>query len=339
MSTRHIENKEIIKNFNDRIYGASVETIESIVNEYYHEDVKWYGPQPFNELEGKQALVDTFWKPFLAAIPDVQKDVYMHFAGNDPLFMDRDWVISSGNFVGTFENDWLDIPATKGSVWIRFVEFNKMVDGKIAQTFTLIDIFDLMRQAGFKFVKSLAPEINIPGPATHDGVIMGECDEEESKKSFQLVYDMIWKGLESFGEVEVNKLGMERYWHKDFMWYGPCGIGSTRGIKGFQEYHQKPFLKAVPDRTTVEDEDERAFFAEGKYCAYIGWTGLAATHTGPDWLGVPSTGNRIVMRCADLYRREGDYLAENWVFLDIIDILLQMGVDVFDRLRNKKYLL
>lgn len=339
MSTIHIENKSIIKNFNDSIYGASVDTIECIISKYFHEDVKWYGPQPFNEVEGRQALIDTFWRPFLTAFPDVQKDVYMHFAGNDPLFKDRDWVVSSGNFIGTFEDDWLDIPATKGVVWIRFVEFNKVEAGKIAQTFTLIDIFDLMRQAGFKFVKSLAPEIIIPGPATHDGVIMGECDEQESEKSFRIVYDMIWKGLESFEKVGIGKMGMERYWHKDFMWYGPCGIGSTRGIKGFEEYHQKPFLKAVPDRTTVKDENERAFFAEGNYCAYIGWGGLTATHTGPDWLGAPATGKHIVMRCSDLYRREGNYLVENWVFLDIIDILLQMGVDVFNRLRNKKYLL
>ncbi len=339
MSTIHTENKKIIMDFNESIHGATADTIGDIVNRYYHPDVDWKGPQPFNELEGRDALLETFWKPFVAAFPDLEKDVYMHFAGNDPQFADRDWVISSGNYVGTFKNDWLDIPATQGSVWIRYIEFNKVVEGKIAQTFTLIDILDLMRQAGLRFVPALAPEILIPGPATNDGVIMEQADETATQKSFQVVYDMIWKGLESFEDQGMGKMGLERYFDKDFMWYGPCGIGSMRGIRGFETYHQQPFLKAVPDRTTVEDESDRAFFAEGKYCAYIGWAGLTATHTGPDWLGMPATGKHIVMRCADLYRREGDLLVENWVMLDIIDILMQMGVDIFDRLKRRVYTL
>lgn len=36
---------------------------------------------------------------------------------------------------------------------------------------------------------------------------------------------------------------------------------------------------------------------------------------------------------------EGDLLVENWVLLDIIDMLLQMGIDVFDRLRKGQYLI
>ena len=38
--------------------------------------------------------------------------------------------------------------------------------------------------------------------------------------------------------------------------------------------------------------------------------------------------------CDDFWRREGDKLAENWVFIDKIDLLQQMGVDIFKRLRN-----
>jgi len=98
-------------------------------------------------------------------------------------------------------------------------------------------------------------------------------------------------------------------------------------------------LKAVPDRHAEEQATGRAFFAEGDYCAYSGWTGFEATHTGPDWLGLPVTNKRVNMRCIDLWRREGDFLAENWVFLDIIDILLQLGVDIFDRLKNRKHLI
>ena len=41
---------------------------------------------------------------------------------------------------------------------------------------------------------------------------------------------------------------MVKHWHPNFMWYGPAGIGTTRGMKGFEDYHQIPFLVAFPDR-------------------------------------------------------------------------------------------
>jgi hypothetical protein len=39
------------------------------------------------------------------------------------------------------------------------------------------------------------------------------------------------------------------------------------------------------------------------------------------------------MRVMDIWRREGELLAENWVFIDIPDVMAQAGVDVFARMR------
>ena len=30
------------------------------------------------------------------------------------------------------------------------------------------------------------------------------------------------------------------------MWYGPSGIGTTRGYKEFEDFHQDPFLEIFP---------------------------------------------------------------------------------------------
>ncbi len=35
------------------------------------------------------------------------------------------------------------------------------------------------------------------------------------------------------------------------------------------------------------------------------------------------------MRVMDWWRREGDVLTENWVLIDMIDVFLQLGVDLF----------
>jgi hypothetical protein len=40
------------------------------------------------------------------------------------------------------------------------------------------------------------------------------------------------------------------------------------------------------------------------------------------------------MRVVDIYRRDGDKLAENWVFIDLLHYLLLLGVDVLERSRT-----
>ena len=66
-----------------------------------------------------------------------------------------------------------------------------------------------------------------------------------------------------------------------------------------------------------------------------GWPSVSATHLGANWLGMPATGKEIHMRVMDFYRLDDDgLLSENWVPIDIIDILRQMGFDVFSRLRH-----
>jgi len=37
------------------------------------------------------------------------------------------------------------------------------------------------------------------------------------------------------------------------------------------------------------------------------------------------------MRVVDIYRREGNKLAENWVFIDLPWWLQQQGIDIFNR--------
>jgi hypothetical protein len=37
------------------------------------------------------------------------------------------------------------------------------------------------------------------------------------------------------------------------------------------------------------------------------------------------------MRVVDIYRRDGEKLAENWIFIDLLYFLMQQGVDVLGR--------
>jgi predicted ester cyclase len=323
------ERKQQIHEFSQRVHDATPETVDDLLAEYYHQDAEWHGPAPVERLNGVDAVADGYWQPLLRAFPDLEKNDYMLFGGE---FEGGEWVCATGNLVGTFEHEWLDIPPTGHATWLRYGEFHRFEDGQIVETRHLIDVLDLLRQAGYQFVPALGPEVVIPGPSTQDGVLLDEQEAAESETTLELVEGMI-DGLHDYEEHGLDGMGMEEYWHEDFMWYGPAGTGSTRGIDGFQDYHQGPFLDAFPDR---EGGDHVARFAEGNYCASTGWPSITATHLGDGWLGLPATGSDVTMRVMDFWRREGDLLAENWVFIDMIDLLDQLGVDVFERVREDK---
>jgi len=115
--------------------------------------------------------------------------------------------------------------------------------------------------------------------------------------------------------------GMEAFWAKDMKWYGPAGIGTKPTLKAFQEEHQLPFLHAFPNKEATDE----IRIAEGDYVAAKGFQ--QATHTG-NWLGIPASGAPVKIRYMDFWRAEGDKLVENWVLIDILDFLEQLGYDV-----------
>ena len=130
----------------------------------------------------------------------------------------------------------------------------------------------------------------------------------------------------------LDQMEMVRHWHPNFMWYGPAGIGTAHGLKGFEEYHQIPFLTAFPDRAGT-DIGHFIRIGDGYFVVTGGWGYLQATHTGNGFLGLPATGRRVKMRVMDFYRCDDETIVENWVPIDIPHLLLQMGVDIFGRMR------
>lgn len=76
-----------------------------------------------------------------------------------------------------------------------------------------------------------------------------------------------------------------------------------------------------------------ARFADGDYIASGGWPSLNCLQAKP-FLGQPSTGTRLFMRVCDWWRRDGDLLVENWVFVDILHVLLQLDVDILIDLKQ-----
>ena len=114
------------------------------------------------------------------------------------------------------------------------------------------------------------------------------------------------------------------------MWYGPAGIGTTRGISGFRKQHQGPFVFSFPDRVV----DHKATLVKcGNYVATGGWPHMHGSHLVGGWLGLPPCGKELELRVIDIWRREDSLLKENWVGIDIIHMCQQMGLDVFEMMK------
>ena len=92
----------------------------------------------------------------------------------------------------------------------------------------------------------------------------------------------------------------------------------TPGLDGFKMVIGM-FLAAFPDmRVTIEEE-----LAEGNKVITRGY--FTGTHKG-DFQAIPPTGKQIKVRYIDIWLVENGKLVENWVRLDELGMLQQLGV-------------
>jgi len=291
-----------------------------------HPNVVWHGFQPLRRLNGAGQVWSEFWQPLLNAIPDLTRRPY-HFIGGE--FEGSDWVAGTGDFVGTFARDWLGIPASGSSVHFRFGEFCKVQGRRIVEIRCILDLPDLMRQAGIDLLPpNYGRDIWIPGPLAGDGVLLEKQDPAESEKTLELVETMIFGGLNKYDQKDQDSQGLERFWHPDMVWHGPVGIGSACGLDEFKKNAQGPIVNAFPDRKGV---GHQARIAEGHFAASTGWPSLVGTHRN-EYMGWEPTEETIGWNIMDFWKRDGDLLLENWVMIDLIDAALESGVDLLAQL-------
>ena len=237
-------NKSLVWDFWQQLDVASPADLRAVAASALAEDVAWTGFHPFNELSGRAAVVDGWWQPLRAAFPDVRRETYILLGGS---FEGKEWVSATGCFVGTFAADWAGIPATGQPTSIRWGEFCAIRDGKIVEDYLLLDLVDVMRQAGHRVFPPAPAEDYWPRPFGEDGALLSPQDDVESLRSLHLVEAMIG-GLGKFDGADVGKMNQTTFWSQQMHWYGPCGIGSSRDRKEYERNHQTPFLTAFPDR-------------------------------------------------------------------------------------------
>ena len=334
----HAANKRRTIDFLNAMAAAPEAGIAAVLGAYCHTDCRWEVFHPFNSLADNAAADRGFWRTVKHAFPDYEARMAFAIGGE---YEGREQVSCWGHLMGTFDRPWLGIPPTFGLAVLRFGFNAVMRDGRFSKIYILLDIVDVMRQAGFY------PFRPMPGsaeqwafPPCDTGASAQHCDPVRGARSLEIVREM-QLGLpkpEEIGKLATAPSKHSHHWHPQMNWYGPAGIGSMRGERGFRDYHGALFLQAFPDRSgIVRDHDgpedgpgHYSRIGDGHYVVTGGWPSIYATHLGSEWLGLPPTGRRVEMRVADWYRLDADdRIVDNWVMIDIPHMVHQMGLDIF----------
>ena len=322
------DSKALVLQFYEELEAASADDVGNVLARYTSSDYRFRGVHPFNEIAGADAVSSGVWKPLFDAFTATQRrqDIFMAGTNNED---GSEWVTSMGNFMGLFDKDWLGIPSTGKITFLPYVEFNRISDGKISESAFFCDIISVMKQVGLSpLPDQTGADIINPGPRTHDGLMFDAQDEAESAKTLELVNrmcdDLVADGLRSPSKT------LAKTWHDDMLWFGPGGIGATYTIDRYQEQHQRPFKAGLDD---IVFNGHVCNYAEGNYAGWFGWPNLTMTSRG-GFMGLPASDRRLDMRVVDMYRRDGDKPAENWIFIDMLYWMMQQDVDVLERTRQ-----
>ena len=324
--------KQIILDYYNAIESSEIEEIPKVLSHYCSEDLLWRGFHPFNEIRGLKNLYSQFWQPFKKSFFNYQRRMDIFLAGYNTISGNEGvWVVSMGHLMGLFDNPWIGIKETKKIAMLRYCEFSKIQNGKITEVAMFFDIPHLMLQAGIKaFPSETGISLVQPGPLTHDGLMFNEQDTNEGNRTLEIIENMIndvkvWTSTTGTSLIDELK----KSWNDNMIWWGPTGIGSTYTIERYANQHAGPFRETFKERIF---NGHLCRITEGKFGGFFGWPNLTLTPS-KTFMGITASPKSSEMRVIDMYRREGDKLTENWVFIDLLHFWKILGVDILKSLK------
>lgn len=283
---------------------------------------------PFAAAAGPDQAVENFWRPIRDAFAPLQRRQDIFFAGrNDLDGGDTVWVVSMGHLLGLFDEPFLGIRPTRQAVMLRYAEFHQVANGRIVESTLFLDVMNLMALVGAEAMPpSTAATMVTPGPRTHDGLLFADAPAAEGQTTLALFQRMINRLLSV--DVHTTDTDLSLDWTDDMIWWGPGGIGAPYTHDRYLEQHCMPFEAGLK---WGDFFGHRCEIAEGNYGGFFGWPTFDVQSLG-GYIGLaPRSDEKATMRVVDLYRRDGDKLAENWNFIDHLHFLDQLGVDLIAR--------
>jgi steroid delta-isomerase-like uncharacterized protein len=140
MSTDRVtRNKATFRRFHDAVNSGDAELIAQTIDEVVEPDVRIGTPLPI-DATGAQALKEV-WTTLLRAYPD------LHVAVED-LIAEADNLVCRNVVTGTHQGEYLGLPPTGRSVTYNEIFIFRFEDGRIAETWGVVDVLAQLRQLG-----------------------------------------------------------------------------------------------------------------------------------------------------------------------------------------------
>jgi steroid delta-isomerase-like uncharacterized protein len=139
MPTLEERNKAAVRRFTEAIEGGDAELTERTFAEFVDPDVVISTPLPI-DATGPAALREIFGR-LRAAFPDLHVEI-------DDLIAEGDKVVARNTVTGTHRGDFMGLPATGRTVRYDEIFIVRLTEGRIVETWGVVDMAALMRQVG-----------------------------------------------------------------------------------------------------------------------------------------------------------------------------------------------
>ena len=327
------QEKGLVLDFLNNIDKAENKLLAETISKYTSDDFHMRCTHPFNELKGADNVANDLWIPIKNSFKPIQRRMDIFYAGTNLIDNHSSkWVVNMGHLLGIFNNPFLGIVPTRKAVMLWYCEFYRVENNKITEGAFFLDILKFMQQLQLPIIPESTGMVGFnPGPMTHDGLYFNKQPEEEGQKTLDLMMRMANRLVG--GGMKTTIPDLEKDWHKDMIWWGPGGIGASYTYEGYLKGHTGPFEDGLD---YVEFTGHIVENAEGNYGGWFGWPNLRMKPKS-NYMGLTSSTDKVgEMRVVDLYRRNGNKLAENWIFIDHLHFLKCVGIDLLGRYNNLK---
>jgi steroid delta-isomerase-like uncharacterized protein len=132
-------NKATFRRFHDAINTGDAETISTIIDELVEPNARIRTPLPL-PATGAQAI-KYVWAALLVAFPDLHLTV-------EDIIAEGDKVVVRNTVTGTHRGEYMGLPPTGKSVTYNEIFIFRFDNGRIAETWGVVDVFAQMKQLG-----------------------------------------------------------------------------------------------------------------------------------------------------------------------------------------------
>jgi len=140
MSRREeVSNKATFRRFHEAVNTGDVVIISKMIDELVEPDALIRTPVPLNET-GAAALKHV-WSVLLAAFPDLHLTV-------EDVIAEGDRVVVRNTVTGTHRGEYMGLPPTGKSVTYNEIFIFRFANGRVAETWGVVDVLSQMKQLG-----------------------------------------------------------------------------------------------------------------------------------------------------------------------------------------------